>query len=153
MAEMKKDMLEQKNLAEKDAVLEKKGVSAEKNVAEKDAAEKNVAKKNVLKKVPVREQDPKVRATNFEEVFQHAHVQRLAKPARARKQIDLSPARHQVNDQPGFIDIIEILLSNLLKIFNTNGQLLHIHSVCLPLPTKAYKISMLVYHLSEKAAS
>ena len=45
MAEMKKDMLEQKNLAEKDA-----------------------AKKNVLKKVPVREQDPKVRATNFEEV-------------------------------------------------------------------------------------
>ena len=42
---MKKDMLEQKNLAEKDA-----------------------AKKNVLKKVPVREQDPKVRATNFEEV-------------------------------------------------------------------------------------
>lgn len=68
MAEMKKDMLEQKNLAEKDAVLEKKGVSAEKNVAEKDAAEKNVAKKNVLKKVPVREQDSKVRATNFEEV-------------------------------------------------------------------------------------
>lgn len=45
MAEMKKDMLEQKNLTEKDA-----------------------AKKNVLKKVPVREQDPKVRATNFEEV-------------------------------------------------------------------------------------
>ena len=61
-------------------------------------------------------------AADFEEIFQYAHVQRLAKPARTREQINLSPVRHQIDDQSSFIYIIEILLPYFFIISMPTGS-------------------------------
>ena len=70
-------------------------------------------------------------AADFEEIFQHAHVQRLAKPARTREQINLSPVRHQIDDQSSFIYIIEILLPYFF-IFQCQ-RVASAYSLCPPL--------------------
>ena len=58
--------------------------------------------------------------SNLKKALQHAHVERLAEPARAREKVDLAPVSHEVDDHPRLIYIVKILAAQLFKAVDSH---------------------------------
>ena len=52
----------------------------------------------------------------LKKIFEHAHIQRLAKPARSRKKCHLSLMIQQIPDHEGLVNVIKLLLDHFCKI-------------------------------------
>ena len=58
--------------------------------------------------------------SNLKKALQHAHVERLAEPARAREKVDLAPVSHEVDDHPRLVYIVKILAAQLFKAVDSH---------------------------------
>ena len=64
---------------------------------------------------------------DLKEAFEHAHVEGLAKAARAGEEVHLAPIPEQIADQARFIDIVKIFPADFRKVLDAHRQLFVLH--------------------------